>query len=265
MRNFGLTFSALLLVSTSAAAQTPLVSVSPSTQPSELLSPRTVNAELVACTDLPTDTLTPTSTLRVLAPHTGDSHLASYRGHLVVLNGGTPQGFAIGQRYFTRRIQSPLNGQMVGPFNRASIRTSGWLTVVAADDQSALARIDYACTAIDAGDYLDPYVEPTLPTVVASEGATDFSNLGKVLAGPDRKHSFGAGDFMNIDRGSAAGMTLGTRLAFYRDRRNGTPLVQLGIGIVVEVAPETAKVVVQRASEEIRLGDYFGVRGAPLP
>jgi hypothetical protein len=214
---------------------------------------------IVACTNLPA-TDAPPATLRIVAPHVGDAHLASYRGHIVVLNGGTPQGLMVGQRYFTRRIQPPMLGVAEGPGARASVRTTGWLTVIAADEQSALAQVDYACDAVDAGDYLEPYVEPVVPRTLAADGPTDFSNLGQVLFGTDRREQFGDGDFLNIDRGSAGGIAPGTRIAFYRDRGNGTPLVPLGIGIVVEVSAGTSKVVVQRGSEEIRLGDYYGVR-----
>ena len=52
-------------------------------------------------------------------------------------------------------------------------------------------------------------------------------------------------------------------MVFYRDRRNGTPLFELGEGIVVTVAAETAMVVLDRAAMEIRSGDYYGLRGKP--
>ena len=78
------------------------------------------------------------------------------------------------------------------------------------------------------------------------------------LFGVDRRESFGAGDFLSIDRGIAQGVVAGARVAFYRDRANGTPLVEIGSGVVVEVSADTSKVVVQRSSEEIRRGDYAG-------
>jgi len=265
MRTSGLVATAFLCIATPAWAQPPQVplgSVAPAPGALGMLGPRTVVPALIACTDLPT-AVTPIRTLYVRAPHIGDSHQASYRGDVVVLSGGTPQGLAIGQRYFTRRVTPPLFGEPLTSTSRASIRTSGWLTVIAADERAALARIDYACDAIGSGDYLELFVESTLPAAVAADGPTDFSNLGQVLFGPDRRQSFGAGDFLSLDRGSAQGLTPGMRIAFYRDRRNGTPLVELGGGIVVEIAPDTAKVIVERAREEVRLGDYFGIRRAP--
>ena len=80
------------------------------------------------------------------------------------------------------------------------------------------------------------------------------------MQGTDRNEMFGAGDFISIDRGSAQGLTAGTRVAFYRDRRNGTPLVELGRGIVLEVSATTAKVILEGARFVVRSEDYWGIR-----
>jgi hypothetical protein len=144
--------------------------------------------------------------------------------------------------------------------DKALVHTSGWITVVAADAHSALARVDYACDAVSSGDYLDPYVEPVLPEVAAAGTETDFANLGRVLAGTDRAELSGAGDFITIDRGAAQGLRAGARVAFYRDRGNGAPLVELGTGIVVETTAAASKVVLDRARFEVREGDYWTLR-----
>ena len=131
--------------------------------------------------------------------------------------------------------------------------------MVAADERLALARIDYACTGIESGDYLETCTElPVLPATLAAAGRTNFADLGRVLFGVDRRESFGAGDLLSIDRGRAQGVIAGTRVAFYRDRANGTPLVELGMGIVIDVAADSSKVVVERSSGEVRSGDYVG-------
>jgi hypothetical protein len=256
MRTTILSIALVLLLFSSAVAQTPAAAVAGA----PALGPLTLTPGIVSCTDLPTASTLPGTDLRVLALHNGDRRFNAARGDLVVLNAGTPQGLAVGQQYFTRRLMKPVDHGTVTATNPAAIVTSGWLTVVSADQQFALARIDQSCLAIEAGDYLAPYVELALPTTIADAGRTDFSQLGRVLFGVHRRSSVGAGDVLSVDRGSRAGMTLGTRIAFYRDRRNNTPLVELGEGIVVEVSPETAKVVVERAAQDIRAGDYYGVR-----
>jgi hypothetical protein len=89
-------------------------------------------------------------------------------------------------------------------------------------------------------------------------------DLGRVLFGVDRRQTFGAGDLLNIDRGNARGVGPGTQVAFYRDRLNGTPLVEMGVGVVVEATEDTAKVVVTRASEAVMRGDYVVIRGTAV-
>lgn len=257
MPRCGLLLSVFLCAATPAAAQTLIIGAPQAPTPD--FGPKTVTPILSVCTDVPTTTV-PLATLRIVAPHAVDLHESASRNELVVINGGTPQGLSVGQRFFTRRLMPPASREPMGPDEPGSIRTSGWLTIVAVDERSALARIDYACTIIDSGDYLDPFVEPALPGTIAASGATNFADLGRVLFGLDRREAFGAGDLLSIDRGATRGMVNGTWVAFYRDRRNGTPLVELGTGIVVEVNADTSKVVVSRANQDIRRTDYFGVR-----
>jgi hypothetical protein len=99
---------------------------------------------------------------------------------------------------------------------------------------------------------------------VAADGPANFADMGRVLFGSDRRQTFGAGDIANIDRGRTQGIGIGTRVAFYRDRQNGTPLVELGAGVVIDAVAESAKVVLIRANEAVFSGDYFAIRGTPV-
>jgi len=264
LRYSGLLLAFVCGTAVDAAAQTPLIQLIPAGAGAGpgTLGPRTVIPPTIACTDRPTTTI-PDPPLRVLASHSGDKNLISRAGDVVVLTGGTGQGFAVGQRYYTRRVTLPVNRERISAIDRGAVRTSGWLTVIAADERSTLARIDYACTAVEAGDYLEPFVETPVPTALAADGLTDFGNLGRVLSGVDRREQFGAGELLSIDRGSLQGIVLGTRVGFYRDREIGTPLVEIGGGIVIEVAADSAKVVVEWSHQDVRKGDYYGVRRAP--
>jgi hypothetical protein len=259
MRTFDLFVLALALSLAATASAQQLTVIAPSVT-DRTLGPRTITSNIVSCTDLPTQTI-PTSPLRVVAAHSGLEHMLYVAGEIVVLNGGTPQGLMVGQKYFVRHLQLGLTAEPPSPTTPAPIRTAGYLTVVAADERFALARIDFTCDAIEAGDYLDPFVEPVLPTAVPADGAANFADMGRVLFGSDRREIFGAGDITNIDRGTAQGIGTGTRVAFYRDRQNGTPLVELGAGIVINTAQDSAKVIVIRAREAVTRGDYVAIRG----
>jgi len=252
--------TALVLLGAVLTAMPAVAQITAADVPAPALGPRTVVSATVSCTDTPTGG-GPQGSLRVVGPQAADGRQSVARGELVVLSGGTPQGLAIGQQYFARRLKKPLNHETITPANPGAIQTTGWLTVVAADTRFAIARVEYACVPIDAGDYLEPYAEPALPREVAAKGLTDFSELGRVLFGVHRREAFGAGDLLSIDRGQARGMAAGTRVAFYRDHRNGMPLVEIGEGIVVEVSGETSKVVVERAAVDVLRGDYYGISG----
>lgn len=259
MRTAGILLGLLMTTAARAAAQTPPASLP--VAGAHVYGGKSLVPATVACTDLPTPTV-PMPPLRILSPHRSDLRQSATRDDLVVLNAGTPQGLAVGQRYFTRRVKSPLNHREISPADLGAIRTTGWLTVVAADERFALARIDFACVAVEVDDYLEPYAEPTLPEARA-DGPPNFSDMSRVLFGVDRHEVFGNGDLLSIDRGQNKGMTVGTRVAFYRDRQIGTPLFELGAGIVIEVSAETSKVAVERGAAEIVAGDYVVIRRVP--
>jgi hypothetical protein len=260
MRTCAIVLIGFVACATAASAQTPTMSVIAPAATDMALGPRTLNAALVACTDLPT-TAPSASPLRILAAQTGDKHQTHSPGDIVVVNGGTSVGLVVGQRYFIRRLQFGLTGEPPSATTQGAVRTAGWLIIAGADERFALARVDYACDTILTGDYLEPFVEPVLPRVIVPDGRSNFTDMGQVLFGADRRQTFGSGDIANVDRGKAHGIGVGTRVAFYRDRRNGTPLVEMGAGVVVEVTAETSKVVLVRASEVIIRGDYVAVRG----
>jgi hypothetical protein len=274
MRISGLILSLLVVGATASSAQQQANPPSPAARISspsagsdtvsirakpDALGPRTLTAAMVACTDLPVMSA-PTSPWRILAAHSGTFHQSYRPGEIVVLNTTTAEGFVPGQRFFVRRLQLGLTGDPPSPDTPGAVRTAGWLTVIAADQHSTLAMIDFACDALVAGDYLEPFTDPTLPGLVMPDGPTDWQNLGKVMFGADRRTSFGNGDLLNIEIGQAR-LALGSHVSFHRDRRNWTPLVEMAVGVIVEVTGSTAKAVVTKVREEVRIGDFVAVRG----
>ncbi len=258
MRTLALTVGGMLIAAGSAVAQVTSIRVIESPATNLTLGPRTLTANHVACTDVPT-TAEPLSSLRVLAAQTGDKHMNFATGEVVVINGGTPQGVTPGQRYFTRRYHLDYDTGRANAATPASIRTTGWLTIVAADERFALARIELACDSVTTDDYLEPFVALELPAAVAPAGEPNFTDMGRVLFGADRRRTFASGDVANIDRGTAHGVGVGTRVSIYRDREIATPLVELGSGVVVEVSEMTSKVVLVRTRDAVWRGDYVGL------
>ena len=255
---------------TSVAAACALLAVA-------VLSPGRAEAQL-----LPTDGLTPlqvslgcalppaTSTIRTNVLHvigaqdTIPRSLFSERD-LLIIDGGAARGVEVGQRYFIRRAIS----SSVYSGDAKAIVTAGWLRIVAANQGTAIASVDRACRAIEAGDYLEAFVEPVVPAgamVIDRKGDPDFGSLGRVLFGDDERYAGGTGEYMVIDRGADQGLAPGARFAIYREvqdwmRDAGSPAAQLplssiGEGVVVSTAQTMAVIRILAARDAVQRGDY---------
>jgi len=176
---------------------------------------------------------------------------------LLVLNAGTSSGVQVDQEYYIRR---PVYFASPGRNNVQGITTAGWVRVVSVNESMAIASVEHFCGAIMEGDYLEPFVAPTLPAMPERELAfdeLDFQSLGRVLGGMENHSSGGAGDLMSIDRGSAQGVTPGARFAIYRDlHMDGVPLSSIGEGVVLTTGESTSVARITRSRDAVVAGDY---------
>lgn len=222
-------------------------------QSADVHGPWTLNATYVMCTDLPIATK-PMPRIVIKGPHATDGRTAMTEGLVVI--GRTPDdGLEVGQRYLAKRLmgdpkQFPKPGEGFG-----DLRVSGVLTIKAIDDINALAEIDLACDAVETGDWLEPYVERSLPTTATPPVVPDFTDRGSVMFGLDNRVLFGHGDVLSIDRGTVHGVAAGQRFAIYRDRRDGLPLIHIGEAVVMTTEELTSKVVVTMSYDGIERGD----------
>ena len=242
--------------------------------PKDVTGPWTLNADLVTCTDLPIVTR-PIPRLVVKGPQAVDDRLGNVTGQTVVIGRGPDDGLAVGQRYTTSRLNRdpkyfPHAGEGYG-----GLRVTGFITVTAINQWNALAHVDFSCDAVQTGDYLEPYVEGSIPSSAAPELYPDFDNRAQILFGADNRTLVGMGDIVSIDRGTTHGVTAGARYAVYRDKLypNGsgvrlnttmfksgdvakdTPLVYLGDVVVMSTSETTSKVIVVKSVDGIMNGD----------
>jgi len=177
-------------------------------------------------------------------------------GDLVVIGGGRGRGVELGQQFFVRRPTAVRSGR--GP---RAISTAGWIRVVAVDDTTAIALVDFACDGLLVGDHLEAYVAPALPLDAHrtdTQGELDFSAPGHLLFGDNERTAGGAGDFMVTDIGETRGAAPGMRLAIYRNMNvPGLPLAVVGEAIVVFADPETSVVRLTRTRDAIYSGDLL--------
>jgi hypothetical protein len=266
MRRFGLLLGAVLLAGAAPQAQQLLTG---SVTPNRTGLP-TVTPAHVACTDVPT-TASAEPALRILSGQAPDLHEHFAAGEIVVLNGNTGTGIAVGQQYYARRAMRGAAREPISAEYPGAIRTAGWVTVTAVDERFALARVDFACDAVMTGDYLEPFQPPTMADPTGPDGPPDFDRPIWVLFGKDRTEQFGAGDILSIQGGTGQGLAPGTRVAFYRDRRlvrwryahdliELVPLVHIGEGHVVALSGDSARVLVTKAIDAVKDGDLAYIR-----
>ena len=213
----------------------------------------------VACAPPPTYEGAPAGALRIIGAQDAIPRALFSNRDLLVVGGGTAAGVELGQEFFIRRaITFGTSKQTRGA------KTLGWLRVVAVNASTAVALVDHVCGGIVSGDYLEPFVVPTVSAEIEKNetvGQPDFSNLAHIVTGNEDRAVVGAGDFVLIDWGQAQGLAAGARFAIYRDVGvGGLPLASIGEGVVVSTGSHMALTRVTRTSDAIYSGDYIAFR-----
>jgi len=180
---------------------------------------------------------------------------------MLVVDSGLASGVQLGQQFFVRRQNT--FGTAFGE-NALTARTVGWLRIVAVNQTTAIGAVEHICDAVMSGDYLEPFVAPSVPADAESTevvGEPDFSALARVVSGPEDRRGVANGDLMLIDAGADRGVTPGTRLAIYRDvQRPGMPLSVVGDAVVVTTGPTVSVARVTKTRDAVQMGDYVVVR-----
>src|SRR5688572_19755736 len=182
----------------------------------------------------------------------------------VVINAGTSQGVKAGQRFLVRRVINDQFAEAAIGTKSVSIHTAGWVTILDAEADAAVAQISEACDTILIGDYLEPLVIPTgpapaAPTVVSGP---DYARPARVILGDERRQLGGEHTVMVLDRGSDHGLRVGQPLTVFRYTIAGKvsgPIATLGEAVVIEVHPETALMRIVRSREAIEVGDLVAI------
>jgi hypothetical protein len=218
----------------------------------------------LACTDVPVFAADVPDAPKIIAVQDGNASLrtAFADPDVLTLDRGTAAGVQVGQQFFVRRVTKGPTRQEITPRTPGALHTAAWITVTAADERYALAKVVRACDVIRPGDHLEPFAAPVLPTALGPNGTPGYPDMAKIMFGTDLRQSFGNGDMFAIDRGSSKGLSAGTRVVFYRDIRRGGPLVEVGEGVAVAVTADTATVAATTVKDSLRSGDWVAIRGA---
>jgi hypothetical protein len=202
-------------------------------------------------------------------------HHAYGPGELLTINAGVENGIEVGQEFFVRRLQAGRVG--ISRTNPATVKTAAWIKVYAVDKTMSLVTVTHACDVISVGDFLEPFVMPTMPVADPNPPRPQKENYGHIMLGTDRHTVFAKGDFFVIDRGSDHGVVVGERVMIFRDKKqfeksyhsvsNAIPkdivpefLFELGEAVVVDVKPEISTVKALDARDAFLTGDYVALR-----
>jgi hypothetical protein len=181
-------------------------------------------------------------------------------GETLVIRAGTAQGMKVGQEYYVRRLIADRFVHPAGDnMKTSSVHTAGWVRIVDATADSAIAEIIKACDAIEEGDYLEPFVKPEMPTST-KEGEPDFANPGHVMLGDDRRQMAAQGDLMVLDRGSDHGIHAGQRLTIFRTTGGGTgPVARIAEATALVVHSGTSVIRIDKTSDAVNVGDLVAI------
>lgn len=185
-------------------------------------------------------------------------------GDVVYLNRGSAQGVAAGQELAVIRQGEPVIHPVTGQSLGTMILRLGKLRVLAAQENTSIAVISMACTAMRASDEIVPWTTLEAP---ATRSLPPFDRYavepsggeqGYVVTAKDNLLATGQGHVIYTDLGSAAGVKPGTLLTLYREAPE-LPRRMLGRAVVITVGDGTSAAKIVQTVREVQLGDRVEV------
>jgi hypothetical protein len=171
-------------------------------------------------------------------------------GDELLIDGGKTTGLEVGLNLVARR-----SFHTSGEPNLTGEHTAGVLQIVAADEQTAVAVVVYACDEVMQGDWLAPF-EPEPIRAPERAGMPVYDQAARILLS-DADQLIGAPRrLMVIDQGRDNGIRVGQRVTLFRERhrdRRGPAVI--GDAVVVALRLDSATIRIQHATDVIAVGD----------
>ena len=140
-----------------------------------------------------------------------------------------------------------------------SLHTAGWVRIVEATEDMAIATVTHACDGVLAGDYLETFAEPAPPPEAVPDGQPDYARPAKLVMADERRQSGYPGMLMLIDRGQDQDVRAGQRLTIFRQTIGGRgPVLNVGYATVLNVRPQTSLVRVD-SRDAVFVGDLVAL------
>jgi hypothetical protein len=182
-------------------------------------------------------------------------------GDPLIIDAGTAEGLRPGQRYYVRRVVRDRFGyEAANGVAPISVHTVGAAEISQVNEHSAVATVMMECDGVILGDYLEPFVQPSVPQVDPTPGAPDFSDPAHIILGDERRQMGAAGSVMLIDRGSDAGLHAGQLITLYRQTLGGQgPDLLVGTAVIANVHAETALIRISSSRDAVYVGDLAAI------
>lgn len=187
-------------------------------------------------------------------------------GEIMYINGGVNQGVAAGDQFFILHRNRPLTHPISNDKMGIVYTQVGRLRVLCAQEDTAIAEIDYACDPVVLGDVLLPFQPVPVPLVLAPDPSDrcDTPNgkpTGYIVYNRDDQIDIGTDWTVFIDLGTAEGIYPGEFATIFRENPvAGMPRLVIGeIGVLtVNDGYSTAKVT--KAWRPVEIGDRVEIK-----
>ncbi|MFQ5791047.1 MAG: LysM peptidoglycan-binding domain-containing protein [Acidobacteriota bacterium] len=198
--------------------------------------------------------------IRILGSEDGEAKFQLATGDIVYLNKGSRDGISPGHQYYTQRRMRKIGH----PARRGSVGwhvyRTGWVTVLAVQEKTAIAEITQACADVHEGDYLLPFEPVPVPLVVAEPPANRMTPEsggphGYIVASLEDVVTLGQGYFVALDMGEEDGLLPGNVLTIYRYLYPDTQRKVLGEAAVLTVRKKTSTAKIIYSYDFIDVGD----------
>ena len=183
--------------------------------------------------------------------------VAASIGDIVYLNRGSNDGIQAGAQYYTRDRVRQMGG------HGWLINTTGWLTVLAAQEETATAEITHSCRDILNESYLVPFEPVPVPLVPYQDPVDRLTaetgrDRGTIIASIDDIVELGAvatGHLVSIDVGEEDGIIPGSIFTVFRYNHPDAPRKVLGELAVLTVHPRTSTAKITFSYDYMLQGD----------
>ena len=172
----------------------------------------------------------------------------------LVIGGGHAQGVDVGQKYFVRRVVSL--GRL-GAGAPLVLHTAGWIRIVDAERDAAIASVVRACDGLQRGDFLEVAEWPAAAPI-AAPGAPDYDNSGVIFFGLDGRSLVANHQHFMLNLSTMHGIVPGQRLTVFRHTLGGQrAITELGEAVAVAVDTESTTARLIRMRDVVEVGDLI--------